>query len=141
MVARQHDGRVNPKTMEIGIKEFRQAATFGKPLGAYVEDPHSCLLAHSKEPKLPSRMALAPYALSFRLLSVLSFSPSVSFPSSCALLPSPSLPLAFSLRLLSFPLVLYLRLLSFPSLSLPSSRFLGSCLVTQTPSSAIPTRV
>jgi hypothetical protein len=48
--------------MELGVKEFRQAATFGQPLGSYVEEPQAFLKAHAKEPVLPLRKA-PPYPI------------------------------------------------------------------------------
>jgi hypothetical protein len=44
--------------MEIGVKGFRQAATFGRPLGSYIEEPQAYLKAHAKEPNLPYRTTL-----------------------------------------------------------------------------------
>ncbi len=57
--ALQHEGRVDPRHMEMGVKDMRAAANFGKPLGAYVERPDAYLKAHVKEPVLPDRESLA----------------------------------------------------------------------------------
>eukprot|EP00884_Botryococcus_braunii_P000843 jgi/Botrbrau1/1075/Bobra.0076s0040.1 len=49
----KHVGRVNPRAMELGVKDVRQAATFGRPLGSYIEEPQEYLKKHAKEPDLP----------------------------------------------------------------------------------------
>ena len=51
----QYPGTVDPKQFEMGVKDVKPGATFGKPLGGYDSSPETFIKSHSKEPVLPSR--------------------------------------------------------------------------------------
>uniref|UniRef100_A0A061SKA3 Enkurin n=1 Tax=Tetraselmis sp. GSL018 TaxID=582737 RepID=A0A061SKA3_9CHLO len=48
-----HEGRVEPKQFELGVRTKKGHATFGKPNGAFQPKPNSYTKAHGKEPILP----------------------------------------------------------------------------------------
>jgi hypothetical protein len=50
----KYPGIVDPKQFEMGVKDVKPGATFGKPLGGYDSSPETFIKSHSKEPVLPS---------------------------------------------------------------------------------------